>query len=100
VLQNHSRLLVFVLLNNKGHTNMRHSEENLLVELVQSQRREIAKYKWIESEKAGCDIGWQRALEEWLQFHFPAWARQKKNRAIEEYLHAQALIRCSSASSN
>ncbi len=79
---------------------MRLSDENLLVELVQAQRQEIAKYKWIESEKAGRDIGWQRAFEEWLQFHFPAWVRQEKSRAIEECLYAQNSIRACRSSNN
>ena len=60
-----------------------------LLGLIRSQQEEIARYKWIASEKAGRDIGWHRAFEEWLQFHFPNWARQEKNRAIEECLHAQ-----------
>ena len=60
-----------------------------LVELVQAVHEEIAKYKWIESEKAGRDIGTKQALEDWLQFHFPAWVRQEKNRAIEQALYAQ-----------
>ncbi len=79
---------------------MKLSEENLLVELVQSQRQEVAKYKWLESEKAGHDIGWQRAFEEWLQFHFPAWARYEKNRAIDQYLHALDVMRPFSVANN
>jgi hypothetical protein len=60
-----------------------------LMDLVHSVHQEIAKHKWIESEKAGRDIGSQRALEDWLQFHFPQWARHEKNRAIEQALYAQ-----------
>ncbi len=29
-------------------------------------RREIEQHKWFESEKAGCDIGWERAATDWL----------------------------------
>jgi len=35
---------------------------------------EILKYKWIESERAGFDIGMDRAIREWLHNHFTAWA--------------------------
>lgn len=32
----------------------------------QCRRREILAHKWYESEKAGCDIGWERASIDWL----------------------------------
>jgi hypothetical protein len=35
---------------------------------------EILKYKWIESERAGFDIGMDRGIREWLYKHFTAWA--------------------------
>lgn len=38
------------------------------------QREEILRYKWIESEKAGRDIGIESAIREWLQKHFTLWA--------------------------
>jgi len=31
--------------------------------------REIERFKWIESEKYGFDIGFERAAEEWLKGH-------------------------------
>jgi hypothetical protein len=36
------------------------------------QREEIARYKWIASEKACCDMGRQAALE-WVIHHAAAW---------------------------
>jgi hypothetical protein len=33
---------------------------------IQDQLAEIMKYKWIESEKAGKDIGADRAAMEWI----------------------------------
>jgi hypothetical protein len=64
-------------------------QSDLLLELIQNQQEEVAKYKWVESEKAGQDIGWERATAEWLEKHFPAWERYQKCRAIDEALHAQ-----------
>ena len=32
----------------------------------QAEREEILKHKWIESEKAGYDIGFERALTDWI----------------------------------
>jgi len=31
-----------------------------------AERAEILKHKWIESEKAGKDIGFERALLDWI----------------------------------
>ncbi len=38
------------------------------------QREEIAKYRWLQSEKAHCDIGRQAAVE-WVQKHAAAWRK-------------------------
>lgn len=32
-------------------------------------REEILRHKWIESEKAGYDIGWERASQDWMIYH-------------------------------
>jgi len=47
----------------------------------QAERDEILKHKWIESEKAGCDIGFERALTDWIIKHRSKWrkARQAGN---------------------
>ncbi|TAN38803.1 MAG: DUF4032 domain-containing protein [Verrucomicrobia bacterium] len=34
----------------------------------QEIKEEILQHKWYESEKAGCDIGWERAAISW-QIH-------------------------------
>ena len=31
--------------------------------------KEINRYKWLESEKAGSDIGFERASREWINAH-------------------------------
>lgn len=36
---------------------------------------EILAYKWIESEKSGCDIGQDRAAREWISRHYETWFR-------------------------
>ncbi len=38
-------------------------------------RREIERYKWIESEKFGRDIGMDRASCEWLALYADAWQK-------------------------
>jgi hypothetical protein len=61
-----------------------------LAEIVRSQREEIKKYKWIESEKIGHDIGWERATREWMQKHFPQWKQYTWNRVLAEALQNDA----------
>ena len=46
----------------------------------QAERKEILKHKWIESENAGCDIGFERALADWLIKHRSKW---RKSRQLE-----------------
>ena len=38
-----------------------------------AEREEILKHKWIESEKAGTDIGFERALLDWIVKHRSSW---------------------------
>lgn len=38
-----------------------------------AEREEILRHKWIESEKAGQDIGFERALLDWIVKYRSAW---------------------------
>jgi len=44
----------------------------------QAEREEILKHKWIESEKAGYDIGFERALTDWIVKHRSKWRRARE----------------------
>ena len=44
-------------------------------------RQEIEKHKWIESEKAGYDIGYERAAEDWLNRYSELWMQKHLNQA-------------------
>lgn len=37
--------------------------------------REIERYKWIESEKAGLDMGFDKAAEDWLTLYAKEWMK-------------------------
>ena len=39
----------------------------------QAEREEILRHKWIESEKVGYDIGFERALLDWIRKHREGW---------------------------
>jgi len=40
-----------------------------------AEKAEILRHKWIESEKAGRDIGFEVALIDWIGHHRTAWHR-------------------------
>jgi hypothetical protein len=47
----------------------------------QAEREEILKHKWIESEKAGYDIGFERALTDWIVKHRSKWRRARQSQS-------------------
>ena len=47
----------------------------------QAEREEILKHKWIESEKAGRDIGFERALTDWIIKHRTKWRKTRQTQA-------------------
>jgi len=65
---------------------MENKTTNPLTDLVRSQEEEVEKYKWIESEKEGRDIGTDRAIREWLQRHFSAWKRFQWRKEVDQAL--------------
>jgi hypothetical protein len=43
-----------------------------------AERDEILKHKWIESQKAGYDIGFGKALIEWVSKYRTNWKKDRK----------------------
>lgn len=43
-----------------------------------AEREEILKHKWIESERLGYDIGFERALLDWIRKHRDAWRANRR----------------------
>jgi hypothetical protein len=43
------------------------------------ERAEILKHKWIESEKAGFDIGFEKALTDWITRYRAGWRASRSN---------------------
>ena len=50
---------------------------NELKEILKDKRviDEINKHLWIESQKAGYNIGWERAMDEWVRLYSEGWMR-------------------------
>lgn len=46
----------------------------------QAELAEIHRHKWLVSEKEGCDIGFERALTEWVSKHRQPW-RHRRNQS-------------------
>ncbi len=44
----------------------------------QAEREEILRHKWIESEKAGKDIGFEQALTDWIIKHRSNWRKNRQ----------------------
>ncbi len=43
-----------------------------------AEREEILRHKWLESEKVGYDIGFERALTDWIVKYRAGWRRWRK----------------------
>lgn len=48
-----------------------------------AEREEILRHKWIESEKQGKDIGFERALLDWIRKHRENWRKARSSKARE-----------------
>jgi hypothetical protein len=59
-------------------------KESALYKEFLAERAEILKHKWIESEKAGKDIGFERALLDWIVKHRSNWRERRRREARTE----------------
>ena len=46
-----------------------------------AEREEILKHKWIESERLGHDVGFERALLDWIRKHRESWRASRRQNA-------------------
>jgi hypothetical protein len=53
-----------------------------------AEREEILKHKWIESEKAGEDIGFEKALGDWIVKYRSSWRNKRMKEARAETTNA------------
>ena len=52
--------------------------ESLLYKEFLAERDEILRHKWFESEKAGFDIGFEKALLDWIVKHRSTWRSERQ----------------------
>lgn len=54
-----------------------------------AEREEILRHKWLESERLGYDIGFERALLDWIRKHRDGW-RAHRRALLQQQQQAQA----------
>jgi hypothetical protein len=64
-------------MSNASDENTDLVKESLLYKEFLAEREEILRHKWIESEKAGYDIGFEKALLDWIVKHRSTWRAQR-----------------------
>lgn len=49
-----------------------------------AEREEILRHKWIESEKHGTDIGFEKAFLDWVLHHRSGWKKVRNQEMAEK----------------
>jgi hypothetical protein len=73
--------LSFEIVSDETKTQLSESDllkKSSLYRQFEAEREEILKHKWIESEKAGHDIGFEQALMDWIIRHRSEWLRSQR----------------------
>ena len=52
---------------------------------------EINKYKWLESEKTGSDIGFERASKEWINTYSKQYLTRHPGKSADLWIKSQPL---------
>ena len=50
----------------------------------QLERAEILRYKWLESERVGFDIGFEQALTGWITQHRAGWRASRMHQPRQD----------------
>ncbi len=54
-----------------------------------AEREEILRHKWLESERLGYDIGFERALLDWIRKHREGWRAARRSQVQHVQQHQQ-----------
>lgn len=55
-----------------------HIKTLLIYKEALAQKQEVERHKWLESEKAGRDIGYDAALIDWVMKHKSKWKKAQR----------------------
>ena len=64
-------------MDSSDDTDSHFLKNSVLYKEFLAEREEILKHKWIESEKAGSDIGCEKALLDWIVKHRSHWRERR-----------------------
>ena len=53
-------------------------KQSSLYQQYLAEREEVLRHKWLESERAGRDIGFERALMDWILNHRAKWRKSRQ----------------------
>ena len=53
-------------------------EKSSLYQQYLAEREEVLRHKWLESERMGRDIGFERALMDWVLNHRAKWRKSRQ----------------------
>ena len=65
-------------INTETSGNREFVKQSSLYQEFLAEREEILKHKWIESERLGYDIGFERALLDWIRKHRDSWRAARR----------------------
>ncbi|WP_404422628.1 hypothetical protein [Nibricoccus sp. IMCC34717] len=67
--------------SSQGHeaeTSRDFVKQSSLYQEFLAEREEILRHKWLESERLGYDIGFERALLDWIRKHREGWRAARR----------------------
>jgi hypothetical protein len=70
-------MLIFRIMNPAHDEGVSLVRNSSLYREFLAEREEILRHKWIESEKVGHDIGFERALLDWVMRHRGGWRQER-----------------------
>lgn len=61
-----------------SETSREFVKQSSLYQEFLAEREEILRHKWLESERLGYDIGFERALLDWIRKHRDGWRAYRR----------------------
>ena len=62
----------------ESSTSREFVKQSSLYQEFLAEREEILRHKWLESERLGYDIGFERALLDWIRKHREGWRAARR----------------------
>ena len=70
-------------LKEPGSSSREFVKQSSLYQEFLAEREEILKHKWLESERLGYDIGFERALLDWIRKHREGWRAARRQQLAQ-----------------